>query len=140
MLWKRDFTLDDFRKQLAQIRQLAKMKQLSMRELLGQMPGTDEMIPEGVDPEAALNRIEDMIHAMTPEERLNPEIMNESRRSRIARDSGVEVHALEQFLDQFAQVRMVMRHIANMTFWQRLKLFLGFGRRGMLPPGAGSDV
>ena len=69
------------------------------------MPGMGEMIPEGEDPEVALKRIQGMIDSMTKEERRNPDIIDISRRRRIAAGSGTEPHEIKQFLDQFDQVR-----------------------------------
>ena len=69
------------------------------------MPGMGDMIPEGEDPEVALKRIQGMIDSMTKEERRNPDIIDLSRRRRIAAGSGIEPHEIKQFLDQFDQVR-----------------------------------
>ncbi len=126
-----DFTLDDFRKQFEQ---LAKMG--PMREVLSAMPGMSEMIPEGEDPEAALTRIQGMIDAMTKEERRNPDVIDMSRRRRIAAGSGTEPHEIKQFLNQFDQVRGLMRQMAKMTIWERLKMVTGLGKMGAFAPGA----
>ncbi|HZT83030.1 MAG TPA: signal recognition particle protein [Gemmataceae bacterium] len=130
-LAKGDFTLDDFRKQF---QQLARMG--SMKELLGAMPGMGDLIPEGEDPEAALKRIQGMIDSMTKEERRNPDIIDLSRRRRIAAGSGVEPHEIKQFLNQFDQVRVLMRQMANMSVWERIKMVSGLGKMGAFAPGA----
>jgi signal recognition particle subunit SRP54 len=130
-LAKGDFTLDDFRKQFVQMQQMGGMK-----ELLGQMPGMSDMIPEGEDPEAAINRIQGMIDSMTKEERRNPDVIDMSRRRRIATGSGVEPHEIKQFIGQFDQVRTLMRQMASMSLWQRLKMVTGMGKAGMFQPGA----
>src|SRR5690242_5569742 len=63
-----DFTLDDFRKQLDQIRKMGPMKNLR-----GSMPGMSEMVPEGEDPDEQLQRICRMIDAMSEQERREPD-------------------------------------------------------------------
>jgi len=117
-----DLTLDDFRKQL---RQLGKMG--SLREIMNSMPGMRDMTREGEDPEESFRRIEAMIDVMTDEERRNPDIIDQSRRERITRDSGTEPHEVKQFLAQFDRVREVMRQLTQMSLWQRfqLRLFRG---------------
>src|SRR5439155_2409870 len=94
-----DFTLDDFRKQFEQLSKMGPMK-----DILASMPGMGDMIPEGEDPEVALKRIRGMIDAMTKDERRNPDVIDLSRRRRIARGSRVEPHEIKQFLGQFDQV------------------------------------
>src|SRR6516165_235196 len=103
-LEKGDFTLDDFRKQFEQLKKMGPMK-----DLLGSMPGMSDMIPEGEDPEEGLKRIQGMIDGMTKAERRNPDMIDLSRRRRIAAGSGVEHHEVKQFLSQFDQVRTLMR-------------------------------
>lgn len=130
-LAKGDFNLDDFRKQFSQ---MAKMG--GMKDLMGSMPGMGEMIPEGEDPDVAVKRIQGMIDSMTKEERKNPDIIDLARRRRIASGSGTEPHEIKQFLNQFDQVRVIMRQIANMSLFDRLKMLMGMGKSGMLNPGA----
>lgn len=130
-LAKGDFTLDDFRKQFE-----AMAKMGGMREIMGQMPGMGEMIPEGEDPDVAVKRIQGMIDSMTKEERRNPDCIDISRRRRIAQGSGTQAHEIKQFLGQFDQVRTLMRQMATMSMWQKLKMITGMGKAGMFQPGA----
>jgi len=130
-LEKGDFTLDDFRKQFAQLQKMGPMK-----DLLGSMPGMSEMIPEGEDPEEALGRIQGMIDSMTKQERRNPDIIDISRRRRIAAGSGIEPHEIKQFLTQFEVVRDLMRKMATMSIWERIKMVTGMGKMGAFQPGA----
>jgi signal recognition particle subunit SRP54 len=130
-LAKGDFTLDDFRKQF---QQMAKMG--GMRELIGQLPGMSEMIPEDEDPDVAVKRIQGMIDSMTKEEKRNPDVIDLSRRRRIATGSGTEPHEVKQFLNQFDQMRTIMRQIANMSMFDRIKMLMGMGKSGLLQPGA----
>jgi signal recognition particle subunit SRP54 len=130
-LQKGDFTLDDFRKQFEM---LAKMG--SMRDMLGALPGNwSQMIPEGEDPEQAVRRLRGMIDSMTKEERRNPDLIDISRRRRIAAGSGTEPHEIKQFLGQFEQVRTLMRQMANMSIFERLKMMTGLSKAGALMPG-----
>jgi signal recognition particle subunit SRP54 len=130
-LAKGDFTLDDFRKQFEQ---LAKMG--SMRDLLAAMPGNmASMIPEGEDPEESVKRIRGMIDSMTKEEKRNPDVIDIGRRRRIAAGSGTEPHEVKQFLNQFEQVRTIMRQMASMSVIERLKMVTGLSRQASALPG-----
>ncbi len=125
-----DFTLDDFRKQFEQV------KKIGMKDMIGRMPGMDGMIPEGEDPEAAMGRITGMIDSMTKEERRNPDVIDLSRRRRIAAGSGTEPHEIKQFLGQFDQVRTLMRQLSKMSLFERIKMMTGLGKMGAFQPGA----
>ena len=94
------------------------------------------MVPEGEDPEVAMKRIQGMIDSMTKEEKRNPDVIDMSRRRRIAAGSGVEPHEVKQFLGQFDQMRTIMRQIANMSMFDRLKTLMGMGKSGLFQPGA----
>jgi signal recognition particle subunit SRP54 len=126
-----DFTLDDFKKQFAQLKKMG-----SMKDIMASMPGMGEMIPEGEDPEKAVSRIQGMIDSMTKEERRNPDLIDLGRRRRIATGSGTEPHEIKQFLNQFEQVRTLMRQMAKMSIWERLKMVTGLGKMGAFQPGA----
>jgi signal recognition particle subunit SRP54 len=125
-----DFNLDDFRRQLDQV------QKMGMKHLLGQLPGTSDLVSDDEDPDIALNRVRQILDAMTDEERSDPDIIDSTRRSRIAASSGTHPSDVEQFLHQFGQVRALMRQMANMSFWQRLKLITGFGKL----PGQGEGA
>ena len=73
---------------------------------------------------------------MTKEEKLNPDVIDLSRRRRIAVGSGTEPHEIKQFLNQFGQMRTIMRQIANMSMFDRIKMLTGMGKQGMFQPGA----
>jgi signal recognition particle subunit SRP54 len=126
-----DFTLDDFRKQFEQMKKMGPMK-----DVMASLPGMGDMIPEGEDPEMAVRRIQGMVDSMTREEKRNPDIIDNSRRRRIARGSGVEPHEIKQFLNQFEQVRTLMRQMAKMSVWERIKMVTGLGKAGAFAPGA----
>jgi signal recognition particle subunit SRP54 len=127
---KGDFTIDMFRQQFQMI---AKM---GMKDMMSKMPGMSDMIPEGEDPEEALNRVQGIIDSMTRKERNDPDLIDNSRRKRIAKGSGVEPHEVNQFLKQFDQVRGLMKQMAQMSIWQRIKMVSGLGQMGAFQPGA----
>jgi signal recognition particle subunit SRP54 len=129
-LAKGNLTLEDFRKQFSQIHKLG------MKDLLSRMPGMSDMIPEGEDPEEALRRVQGMIDSMTREERANPDLIDQSRRRRIAAGSGCEPHEVKHFLHQFNQARTLMRQFANMSLWQRMKAMSSLGKMGAFLPGS----
>jgi signal recognition particle subunit SRP54 len=130
-LAKGDFNLDDFRNQFQMMSKMGGMK-----DMMSRMPGMSEMIPEGEDPEVAIKRIQGMIDSMTKEERRNPDIIDIPRRRRIATGSGTEPHEIKQFLNQFDQVRTLMRQMASMSLWERIKMVTGLGKMGAFAPGA----
>ncbi len=130
-LQKGDLTLQDFRNQFAQISKMGGMK-----DMIGMMPGMSEMIPEGEDPEEALKRVQGMIDSMSKEEKRNPDVIDQSRRRRIAAGSGVEAHEIKKFLDQFVQVRSLMRKMASMSIIERVKMMTGLSKMGAFMPGS----
>jgi signal recognition particle subunit SRP54 len=129
-LEKGSFTLMDFRKQFEMIAQPGMMK-----DLIGRMPGMSEMIPAGEDPEQAVKRVQGMIDSMTKKERNDPDTIDTSRRRRISAGAGVQPHEVNQFLKQFEQVRTLMKQMASMNLWQRMKMVTGMGKAGAFMPG-----
>jgi signal recognition particle subunit SRP54 len=104
------FTLEDF---LQQMRQVRKMGPLS--GLIGMLPGMGAMKQlKGAEvDEGELDRVEAIILSMTPEERVNPGVINGSRRKRIAHGSGTRVQHVNQLLKQFEQMRKLMRQMVS---------------------------
>ncbi|MBY0397502.1 MAG: signal recognition particle protein, partial [Thermoleophilia bacterium] len=103
-------TLEDFLDQMRQVRRMGPMSQI-----LGMIPGfrsaakaKDLTVDEG-----QLDRIEAIIQSMTPGERRHPEIINGSRRRRIAAGSGTSVQEVNQLLSQFKQMRKLMKQIGR---------------------------
>jgi hypothetical protein len=117
-----EFTLDDFRKQFEAI---AKM---GMKDMISRMPGMSDLIPEGEDVAVVLRRVRGMIDSMTMVERADLGIIDRPRRRRIAAGAGVRHHEVEQFLRQFVQVKSLMRPMATMSLWQRIKMVVGIGK------------
>jgi signal recognition particle subunit SRP54 len=87
----------------------------------GKLKGMEDQVDEG-----ALDRIEAIIFSMTPSERTKPQVINGSRRERIARGSGVEVFEVNQLLKQFAETRKLMKQFQGQS---------GKGKRRMGFPG-----
>ena len=76
-----------------------------------------------------------MIDSMTRAERRNPDIIDLGRRRRIAIGSGTEPHEVKQFLQQFDQVRTLMRQMARMSIFERMKMMMGLQKAGAFMPG-----
>jgi signal recognition particle subunit SRP54 len=129
-LQKGDLTLQDFRNQFAQI------AKVGIKDMIGMMPGMSDMIPQGEDPEKLLGRIQGMIDSMTKEERRNPDVIDQSRRRRIAAGSGVQSHEVKKFIDQFMQARALMRSMAKMSIVERIKAMTSLNKAGAFLPGA----
>jgi signal recognition particle subunit SRP54 len=121
-LRKNQFTLDDFKNQLAQVRKMG-----SLSDLMGMIPGMGklkQMKNFEVD-DRELVRIEAIINSMTPQERRQHAIINGSRRKRIARGSGTTVQDVNQLLKNYTQVLKMMKKLNKGGL-------RGLGR-GMLP-------
>src|SRR3989442_1070907 len=102
-----DYNLDDLQRRLDQF------EKMGIKDLLGRTPGPSETISDQEDPALALSRIRKMINAMTDEERKDPDIIDASRRSLIAKSSGTQLQEVESFLAQFRQLRVLMRKQAD---------------------------
>jgi signal recognition particle subunit SRP54 len=107
-LRKQEFGLDDFLDQLRQVRRLG-----PLQSLLGMIPGVGKELRGVKVDEREFDRIQAIILSMTPQERRHPELINGSRRLRIAHGSGTNVHAVKQLIKQFEQMRKVMRQVAQ---------------------------
>jgi signal recognition particle subunit SRP54 len=117
-LKKDNFTLEDFRDQLRQIKKLGSMEQiLSMLPSVGPFK---EMQKAKVD-EKELVRTEAIIDSMTPKERRNHQIINGSRRKRIAKGSGTSVQEVNQLLKQYVQAQKMMKTMKSSFFGKRMK-------------------
>jgi signal recognition particle subunit SRP54 len=104
------FTLDDYLEQFEQIKSMG-----SMEQLLGMMPGVNtSALKDAQIDEKALARTEAIIKSMTPRERAKPEILNSSRKRRIAAGSGTSVEEVNRLLKQFEQVKKLMKQFTNM--------------------------
>ncbi|MFI2741166.1 signal recognition particle protein [Zhouia sp. PK063] len=101
---KNQFGFDDF---LTQIQQIKKMG--NMKDLLGMIPGASKAL-KGIDiDDDAFKHIEAIIHSMTPDERTQPNLLNASRKKRIAKGSGTSIQEINQLLKQFDQMGKMMK-------------------------------
>jgi signal recognition particle subunit SRP54 len=128
-LQKNEFTLDDFRSQLRQVKKLgsfSKIMKLLPDQLLGGigMPQMDEEQTKLMERE--LKRTESIIDSMTREERTDHKILNANRRRRIARGSGTNVAEVNKLIKQYTEMRQMMRQLSGSG------LFGGSGLKGKM--------
>lgn len=118
---KNKFDLEDF---LGQIQQIKKMG--NIKDLLGMMPGIGNKIKDLDIDDDAFKGIESLIQSMTPKERENPMLLNNSRKQRICKGSGRNVQELNKLLSQFDQMKKMMKKMSGMK---------GKGLKGLGFPG-----
>ena len=110
---KAEFSFNDFLKIQKQMKMLG-----SFDQILGMIPGMniskDDKEKISHEGEKQFKRIEVMIQSMTPQERNHPELMNSSRKRRIAEGSGIAIHDLNIFIKQFEQMRTMMKGMSDM--------------------------
>ncbi len=115
---RQQFTLEDFADQLKSLKNMGPLDQI-----LGMIPGAAKL-PKGLSvDEKGLGRVGAIISSMTPTERVEPVIINGSRRKRIAAGSGTSVQEVNQLLKQFDMIRKMMKRAGKK------------GRRGLMPIG-----
>ncbi|HRZ80620.1 MAG TPA: signal recognition particle protein, partial [bacterium] len=120
---KNDFDLEDFLSQMKMVRQMG-----SMEDMLGMIPGMGKELKKmqgKVNMEKELSKIEAIIFSMTREERLRPEILNASRRRRIANGSGTKVQDINQFMKQYLDMKKMMKNINRLGLGGLMKKFKG---------------
>ncbi len=105
---KNQFDFNDFLSQIAQIKKMGNLK-----DLASMIPGVGKAIKDIDIDDNAFKSIEAIIHSMTPEERSNPEILNGSRRTRIAKGSGTTIQEVNRLLKQFDQTRKMMKMVTS---------------------------
>ena len=106
-----EFTLEDFRDQLRTIRKMGPLE-----SILGMLPGMGNLkqLAAQKPDEGQLNRVEAIINSMTPQERRRHDLINGSRRKRIARGSGTSVEEVNRLLKQFVQMRKMLKQLGAM--------------------------
>ena len=105
---KNKFDFNDFLKQVDQIRKMGDLK-----SLMGMIPGMGKAL-KGIDIDNnAFNKVEAIIFSMTPTERENPELLNMSRKKRIAKGCGQSLHEINMFIKQFDQMRKMMHMMSK---------------------------
>jgi len=120
------FTLEDFRDQLRQVRGMGPLEQL-----VGMIPGLSRLkgLPDASAQERELKHVEAIIDSMTAGERQRPEILNGSRRKRIATGSGTSVAEVNRLLKQFADMQKMMRQLMQADKTGRMPRNLPFSLR-----------
>lgn len=118
---KAEFSFNDFLKIQSQMKMFG-----SMDQLLGMIPGLkiskDDRQTISHEGEKQMKRIEVFIQSMTPEEREHPELMNSSRKKRISQGSGIPLHDINLFINQFEQMRKMMKGMSDIK-----SMFKGMG-------------
>jgi len=105
-----DFDLEDFYTQLQRIKKMG-----SIKDLLGMIPGIGKQVRDLDVDDDAFKHIEAMIQSMTPEERAKPDIINGSRRQRVAAGAGVQVQDVNQLLKQFREMKKMMKTMTKLA-------------------------
>lgn len=105
---KNKFDFNDFLKQIEQIKKMGNIK-----DLAAMIPGVGKAIKDIDIDNNAFNGIEAIIRSMTPKERTNPEILNTSRRQRIAKGSGTNIQEVNRLIKQFDQTRKMMKMVTG---------------------------
>ena len=121
------FTLQDFYDQLVQLKSMG-----NLQDMLGMMPGMGNLKNVEVD-EKAMGRTEAIILSMTPYERENPNVLNHSRKRRIAAGAGVPVEEINKLLKQFETMQALVRQMSGPGAKKRMRGMAKFG--GGMPGG-----
>ncbi len=109
-LMKNEFDLNDFFDQLQQLKKMG-----SIQGLIEMVPGLNKMVPKQDLENLDFKPIEAMINSMTKEEKTNPDIINGSRRQRIALGSGTKVQEVNLLLKQFGEMKKMMRSVSKLS-------------------------
>jgi len=121
-LHKNTFDLDDFLNQIQQIKKMGNVK-----DLMGMIPGMGKAIKNLDIDNDSFKHVEAIIRSMTPRERSNPDILNSSRKRRIAEGSGTSVQEVNQLIKQFADTRKMMKLMSNKKNMASLMKQMGGG-------------
>ena len=105
---KNKFDFNDFLKQIEQIKKMGDLK-----SLMGMIPGMNKMTKNLDIDDSAFSKVESIIFSMTPEERNNPELLNMSRKRRISKGCGRDIHEINMFIKQFDQMRKMMKMMSK---------------------------
>ena len=103
------FTLNDFVEQLRQVRQMG-----DLSSIVSMMPGVPKEVKDADVDEREIDRVEAIVLSMTPEERINPDVVDGSRRARIAKGSGTTPNQVSNLLKQFKEMRKAMKGLAGL--------------------------
>ena len=108
---KNQFDFNDFLGQIAQIKKMGNLK-----DLAAMIPGVGKAIKDIDIDDNAFKNIEAIIYSMTPQERTHPELLNSSRRQRIAKGSGTDIVEVNRLIKQFDQMRKMMKTVTSSKF------------------------
>jgi signal recognition particle subunit SRP54 len=120
-LRKNQFDFEDFKTQLEQIKKMGNLK-----DLMGMIPGMGKAMKDVDIKDDSFKGVEAIINSMTPYERKNPDVINQSRRMRIAKGSGKDISDINAFIKQFEQMKQMMSMMNKMPMG---KMMPGMGRR-----------
>lgn len=126
---EQSFSLEDFRDQLRQVRQMGPIDQL-----LGMLPGVNKAALKNLDVnEKEFGRLEAIISSMTPQERVDYHIINSKRKQRIAKGSGTDIRDVNNLLKQFEQARKLMKKMTDSGGGKHFRHIPKRFSRGRLP-------
>ncbi|MFI5188429.1 MAG: signal recognition particle protein [Chitinophagales bacterium] len=112
---KNKFDFADFKQQLEQIRKMGNLK-----DLMGMIPGVGKQVKDIDISDDSFKGIEAMINSMTPKERADPDLIDSSRRRRIAKGSGKDISEVNAFMKQFEQMRDMMKNMNKMNMFGKM--------------------
>ena len=123
---KNKFDFNDFLNQIQQIKKMGNLK-----DLAGMIPGVGKAIRDVDIDDNAFKGVEAIIHSMTPKERSNPELLNTSRRRRIAKGSGTDIQEVNRLIKQFDQTCKMMKMVSGNKMAGMMSLMKGMYIPGM---------
>lgn len=112
---KNKFDFADFKQQLEQIKKMGNLK-----DLMGMIPGVGKQVKDIDISDDSFKGIEAMINSMTPAERADPDLIDSSRRKRIAKGSGKDISEVNAFMKQFEQMRDMMKNMNKMNMFGKM--------------------
>ena len=121
---KNQFDFNDFMGQIAQIKKMGNLK-----DLAAMIPGVGKALKDIDIDDNAFKSIEAIIQSMTPQERTHPELLNSSRRQRIAKGSGTDIQEVNRLIKQFDQMRKMMKTVTSGKIPQMAQMMRGGGGR-----------
>ncbi len=120
------FDLEDYKQQVVQMRKMG-----GFSAMLDKLPAELARAAQGAQvDERKIGRVEGIINAMTPQERMKPELLKASRKRRIATGAGVSVQEVNQLLNQFEQAQKMMKMVSKGGMQKMARMFGGSGRKG----------
>lgn len=123
---KGEMTMEDFLKQLRTLRRMGPLKQL-----MGLLPGVGSMMKDVHIDDKQLDRVEAIVHSMTPGERRKPDSIDMQRRRRVAKGSGTDVNEVGQLCKQFQTINTLAKSLGGMGAMDRVKAVKQLGEGGM---------